>query len=395
MWRLRRIYLLIGSWAACLMVGNSLANAFHDGGVGACNGCHIMHTTPGSPVAMSNNKLMKGSDPSSICLNCHAGQGSPTGAAVFSPDGSALTPGGDFYWVTKNFTWATGSSPGDSHGHNIVARDFGLVQDNRLLQAPGGTYPAAYLGCTSCHDPHGRVKGGTKSGRPAVSGSGSHGALPPGFTVRGNYRLLGDSQYEGSSSTFGHQFTQDAPVARQSETNSYGESNSSHVDYGTGMSEWCANCHADMLNRQHEAGSNFEHPVGSSARLEQEMIATYNSYLRTGDLSGVAETAYLQFVPFERGTTDPRLLDPNSTKGPDANANVMCLTCHRAHASAFRVAGRWDFDAMLLVDSHPAMGDSGVTGSDVLNSYYGRNIAGEFGSGQQSFCEKCHGTGSP
>jgi hypothetical protein len=72
----------------------------------------------------------------------------------------------------------------------------------------------------------------------------------------------------------------------------------------------------------------------------------------------------------------------------------MCLTCHRAHASAFRAAGRWDFDAVLLVDSHPAIGDSGVTGNDVLNSYYGRNIAGEFGSGQQAFCEKCHGTGS-
>lgn len=372
--------------------------AFHDGGVGACNGCHTIHNSPGNPVApgaISTSKLMKASDPSSICLNCHAGPGSSTSSSVFSPDGSATTPGGDFYWLTKTFIWPTGSSSGQSHGHNIIARDFGLLQDSRLIQAPGGTYQAAFLGCTSCHDPHGRVNGGVKSGMPPVSKTGSYGSVPSPLTVSGNYRLLGDSQYTGGGLALGYKFIQDAPIARQSDTNNYGESDTSHVDYGSGMSEWCTNCHSDMLNNEHGAGAGFEHPSGDSAKLEQSFIDTYNSYLKTGDLAGVVDTAYLQFVPFERGVQDRTLLDPNNTRGPDANSNVMCLTCHRAHASAFRAIGRWDFDAVLLADSHPAVGDSGVTGSDVLNSYYGRDIAGEFGSGQQSFCEKCHGTASP
>ena len=69
----------------------------------------------------------------------------------------------------------------------------------------------------------------------------------------------------------------------------------------------------------------------------------------------------------------------------------MCLTCHRAHSSAFRSIGRWDLDAVLLADSHPGPGDGGVAGNDVQHSYYGRNIPAEFGPDQGQFCEKCHG----
>ena len=130
-------------------------------------------------------------------------------------------------------------------------------------------------------------------------------------------------------------------------------------------------------------------------KLESDIIANYNSYLRTGDFSGTAANAYLQFIPFERGTSNADLLDPNSRQGPNANSNVMCLTCHRAHASAFDNSGRWDFKASLLSQSHPANGDAGVTPTDVQYSYYGRDISSEFGSGQGQFCEKCHGSQTP
>lgn len=46
---------------------------------------------------------------------------------------------------------------------------------------------------------------------------------------------------------------------------------------------------------------------------------------------------------------------------------------------------------MLLAESHPAPGDGGVSGNDVLYSYYNRNIGVEFGMDQGPFCEKCHG----
>ncbi|MGE4579883.1 MAG: cytochrome C [Desulfuromonadales bacterium] len=365
--------------------------AFHTGGAGSCNGCHSMHhSEEGLPLSTGSGAwLLRASDASSLCLNCHAGAGGPTSAAVYSFDGSALTPGGDFYWVTKTFSWAGGTSPAARHGHNIIASDFGLTADPNKVNAPGGSYPAAALTCISCHDPHGGRLNGT--GAP-ISVSGSYGEDPAAGTSAGNYRLLGGSDYV----TNGFAFTYDAPIARQNPSRPFAESDDSHVDYGAGMSEWCGNCHGAMLPNAHQVGNGtFEHPIGVDARLEADIAANYNSYIRTGDLSGIAATAYLQFVPFERGTTSTALLDPTSTQGPDATANVMCLTCHRAHASAFMYAGRWDFTANLLANSHPAIGDSGATATDVSNSTYGRNIALEFGSSQGSFCQKCHPQGTP
>ena len=385
--QLKRAALLFGLICVqFLPIGGEPAfgKGFHSGGVGNCSGCHSMHSAnPGS------SKLLLNSDPSSICLNCHAGLGGSNSPAVFSPDGSALTPGGDFYWLTKNFSWLDGQSPGYDHGHNIVAADYNLYADPVLTQSPGGSFPSALLGCISCHDPHGGVGGGTVKGAQPVIGSGSYGATSGAGGLRGNYRLLGDADYTPPG---GMGFIQDAPIARQSSINKFRESDSSHVAYGSGMSEWCGNCHLGIVTNEHRAGNiSFQHPAGSNDKLESGMISYYNGYLRTGDFSGSANTAYLQFVPFEQGVSDPSLLDPQSTQGPDASANVMCLSCHRAHASAFGNIGRWDFTATLLVDSHPAIGDVGVTSTDVLYSYYGRDIVSEFGSGQRQFCEKCHG----
>jgi hypothetical protein len=338
----------------------------------------------------SSRWLLKNTDPSSICLNCHAGTGSPNSYHVASPDGSALTPGGDFYWLTRTFTWAGGSSPGYRHGHNVIALDFGFVRDPIRSRAPGGSYWSSDLSCTSCHDPHGQVNRGT-TGAP-VFGSGSYGGSPAPGTIFGNYRLLGDSGYDGGEHAQGFSFINDAPIARQNPALKYAETDTSHVDYGSDMSEWCANCHGDMLLNDHNTAGGFEHPAGNNAHLESQMVNTYNAYVKTGDLSGTAATAYLQFVPFERGVNDPNSLDPTSTEGPDRNANLMCLTCHRAHASAFGAIGRWDFytGTDLLLDSHPAPTDAGVSANDLLFSYYGRDIFAEFGAGQRVFCEKCH-----
>jgi hypothetical protein len=123
--------------------------------------------------------------------------------------------------------------------------------------------------------------------------------------------------------------------------------------------------------------------------LTGDIISNYNEYVKTGDLTGSQATAYLALVPFERGTTDPLQTDPLSTAGP-TGGNAACITCHRAHVSAFPNAGRWDFETELLADSHPQDTDGGAQGGDQLASYYGRDIASVFGPGQRSLCNKCH-----
>jgi hypothetical protein len=390
--------LLVVTAAALITFGlGGYALAFHDGGVAHCDGCHTMHNSEdgasiieGGTVGVAGDHLTLGADPSSTCLNCHAGSGT---YHIFydgtDPAGSInLTPGGDFYWMTKTFNYTTHrphTAAASNHGHNIIAADYGLVQDDTLITAPGGTFPANGLYCSSCHDPHG--KKANKAG--PIEESGSYGADPTAVET-GNYRLLGDVGY---SPAVGVTFTKSPPIATTGSP--FGplrdETDVSHTDYGQNMSEWCSNCHTGFLPGA--TATTHVHPAGNSDTLGPASIDdNYNAYRATGDVGGTnSQTdAYLALVPFERGTDDPTVLDPTTQLGPDGNSNVMCLTCHRAHASAFPNAGRWDFETEFLVDSHPQDSDGGATAGDQLASYYGRNITTVFGPDQRSLCNKCH-----
>jgi len=359
------------------------AMAFHDGGVAACDGCHTMHQsldgatmTQHGHSGTPNPDLTIGSDPSSTCLNCHDGSGS---YHINSANGANFIPGGDFYWLSKTYTWSAHgtnySSEGDDHGHNVVAADFpGFAVDATLGTAPGGTYDSGDLGCTSCHDPHGTVTSRTGP----IEGSGSYGGSPTvAGAIMGNFRLLGDVGYDAG----GVMFSVEPPVAVTPSTGT-AETDIAHTDYGSGMSEWCAQCHGTFT------GAN-RHRVGATATLDSDLVGTYEDYVQTGDLNGDPTHSYWALVPFERGAG--ATLSAISETGPTTQSNVMCLTCHRAHASAFQNAGRWDFTSEFIADSHPAATDGGLGADDITNSYYGRDKETEWGPLQRSLCNKCHG----
>jgi nitrate/TMAO reductase-like tetraheme cytochrome c subunit len=305
---MRKTYKIsLAAGAAMMVMGFAgSAMAFHGGGVAHCDGCHSMHNSTDNPRGGSATSadLMKGSDASSTCLNCH--MGSAGSYHIATTNGGTMSQGGDFFWVKTDYTWMGRSlqtSTGESHGHNIVAADFGFAADSTNATAPGGTMNSAILGCTSCHDPHGQVSGTTA----AISVSGSYGAADPtDGSIHGNYRLLGDDGFK--------QITSAAPVATSN------GSSGTYVNYGTGMTDWCLSCHSAFNDN-----SNM-HPTGIP------VPTTYNNYVKTGDMSGVAATAFDSLVPFERGVNDGSLLTANSTMGvEDSNDVVMCLSCHRAH----------------------------------------------------------------
>jgi hypothetical protein len=338
------------------------AMAFHDGGVAECQGCHTMHNSQDGALVdaahpQGNAYLLNNGNSSDTCLRCHAGYGQFNG-------GFGYGAGGDFYWLTKTYTWSAhghaASSEGDSHGHNIIAPAYSLAQDATLGSAPGGTFLSQYLTCTSCHDPHGNQ----------------------------NFRLLygstGDGPiYNGTR----YNFTADAPLAvggsRVTNVGSSGEeTNESHTVYKTGFSDWCANCHNDM----HAANTtNYVHPTGIALG---SVAATYNAYVSSDNLTGGTQaTAYLALVPYEDVDANLAALDSTNYEwGPEANDRVMCGTCHRAHASAFPDAGRWDFTETFLADSHPQATDGNATADDLANMYYNYT----FVQNQRSLCNKCH-----
>jgi len=361
---MKKILLIL---AAILFAFSGSALAFHGGGVAHCDGCHSMHNSADNPRTGSAlaPSLMKGSDPSSTCLNCH------NGAAryhVNSANGSNTNEGGDFFWVTAASVYNDGGRSGpsvpDNQGHNVIAADFSLAMDPTNVTAPGGSFPSNILGCNSCHDPHGQVGTGTSGGSAAISVSGSYGAADPvDGSIHGNYRLLEDSFAP-------------APVAR---ANSY---DGKTVDYGSGMSTWCLGCHTQY------SASNM-HPVAAPVPV------AYNAYKASGNFTGVVATAKDALVPFERGVTDGSLLDNLSTAGVSTGTEtVMCLTCHRAHASAFDNALRWDPRTEFLAHSAILNETTTTVLAGGAVPYYALgapvDIVATYGEWQRSLCNKCH-----
>ncbi len=146
--------------------------------------------------------------------------------------------------------------------------------------------------------------------------------------------MLGGIGYK-TSSVPGMIFTVDPPVAVAPRDYNRPEAQTdTRVAYGKGMAEWCTNCHT---NRQ----TGNVHHAGAQARFTTKIISNYNTYVKSGDINGRSETSYTSLVPFEEGTDDRTILaqhaktDGSYLQGPDSNSTVMCLTCHRAHASGW------------------------------------------------------------
>jgi len=430
-----RIILMAVTFLSAVIELDMTAFAFHNGGVGPCEGCHTMHnSSAGAPVGKelpsgrANSYLLIQRDSSSTCLNCHqrTGDTGPSSYHISTPNSELFTamppkqlsPAGDFGWLRKTYSWMPGpglpmaTSPGERHGHNIVASDFLYTSDTSYAYAPGGTYPAAGLGCTSCHDPHGKYRRNadgsiTTSGKPiAGSGSLSSSPAPDNSSAVGVYRMLGGKGYQPKSLAGNYAFVNDPPDAVAPDVYNRTESSTqTRVAYGAGMSEWCRNCHPNMHTTTFPGTASLLHAAGNAAKLGSAKASTYNTYIRTGDLSGTPELSYLSLVPYEEGTKDYGVLkaharsDNSFLTGPDAiAAEATCLSCHRAHASGWDGMTRWNTKTDYIAhnglyaqetEAYQPYGQ-GRTETEATRAYYDFPAA-RFAGSQDTLCNKCHG----
>lgn len=420
--------------AAALALTYGNAYAFHSGGVAECEGCHSMHNSfegaSNTVNGLQNPYLLKGADQSSTCLACH-GAGATLSGYHVSTSGTItsaslpaqMTPGGDFTWlkITTNFSvrGTPNTGYGERRGHNVIASDFGYVADPDLATAPGGTYPAANLTCASCHDPHGRTRrfaDGTyaNTGLP-ISNSGSYNnSADPIANVYavGAYRILAGAGYQPKSLVGSYAFANTVPAAsapssyNRAETTQQGQT---FVAYGQGMSEWCANCHTAFIQDGYTSGmAGLRHPAGNSSHLTAAIVANYNAYVTSGRMTNTdVNAAYSTITPFEVGTTDFAVLKARSAlsgavdRSAAATNNVMCLSCHRAHASGFESMLRFsylnefmtigDATGVASYDSSTTEGkiNQGLSAEQQQRAYYERP-ASIFGPYARAQCNKCH-----
>jgi hypothetical protein len=432
---MKYVVVIVGSLMLAFGV-SGMAFAFHSGGVAECEGCHSMH----SPKA-GGTFLMVGSDQSSTCLTCHehAGDTGPSSYHVSTaladlPGNNTAplqrTPGGDFGWLRKNYAAGTGTGAyaenGATHGHNIVAADNGYVVDPNNPTAPGGTFPSNQLACNSCHDPHGqyrRLVGGTiaKTGAPTKA-SGSYYSNTNGIAANeptateavGVYRLLGGLGYGADKTTWGGVVFTGVPAAKVPSTYNQTEAvtqvraaygvaaTGGHVTWST----WCATCHPKM----HTTGGNIVHPVDQG--LGSTIAGLYNAYKKSGDMTNTQATSFLSLVPFAtNGGLDYTTLAPlarndgavESLVGPGSTDQVNCLSCHRAHASGFMEALRFDngYEFMTVNGQYVGSDNPSITGSRAALQHRGRTNAvwqaayydrpaTNFATYQRVLCNKCH-----
>ncbi len=324
---------------------SGVAMGFHDAGVAHCNGCHTMHNSEDGALVDATNPngnayLLRYASASDVCLSCHAtGLGAVWGTDPLAPP--TERGGGNFVFLMEDnlndaHAGASNPIPGEAAGHSVNAPSMGSGTDGTLSMAPGGTFPAANLECSSCHDPHGNA----------------------------NFRLLyGVGGIQAGTFTF----TNAAPDAEGLSLFGAGESQTNHTAYKGGMSAWCGNCHGDF----HNNNTKLIHPSGKV--LGGTIATAYNLYNGTVDQTGGAQaTAYLAEVPFE----DPANTT-SSTAGPSASSQVSCITCHRAHATSAPDATRWDMSVTFL---HEDGVESGAY--QIPDPYNNLN--------QRSLCNKCH-----
>jgi predicted CXXCH cytochrome family protein len=325
---------------------------------GVCSDCHTMHNSQNnSPMnydgvtTAPEDNLLRGD-----CLGCH-GQGnadnlegsSNTIPQVLHTQGSTGTgdlAGGNFGYLTGVKTLGTGGTTLNA-GHNVI--DINVV-DTVNTTPPGDEHSTgitnANFTCAGQFGCHGDRT--ATSNFAAVSGGhhaddsvlkfGSISEADQGSTTALSYRFLKgvkggeDSDWEATVSASDHNEYKGSTDGTESTKTAPG---------GGTISGLCAECHGDF-----HSSADIGGPTGTPWERHPTDISLPN----TG--------GYATYNPDGEGTTDPgeynplapvaRVTIPNAStatvteSGTDDDI-VMCLSCHRAHASPYADMLRWEY----------------------------------------------------
>lgn len=356
---------------------------------GVCSNCHTMHnsqdgagfdtTLSGAEIADVNRSLTKGD-----CVGCHTGtvansatDGIPyvmSGAATgygpdYNPGSGALInasttnslAGGTFNYV--------GTGAIDNTGHNVV--------DVSSEDATIGKIPPGWIATTFVNASAGNAVGDNWGSQQLTCAgtNGCHGdhAVADDFAdIRGAHHG-DDTTIDGSSVAKSYRFLRgilgyedddwELTVDFDDHNTYYGvdraNTTTASMDKQT-ISYLCAQCHGLFHSNDgstadsgiiyssttiDDANPWLRHPTDFSLK-STAALSEYRSY---ADAAGTLATtsgvtaAYNYVAPLASATPTSAITDPFS--GTD-NDIVTCLSCHRAHGSAYADLLRWDYTKM-------------------------------------------------
>jgi hypothetical protein len=324
---------------------------------GVCSNCHTMHNSQNGSAVVA-----EGPQPYLLnrvgCLGCH-GQ-NPSGTQNIIPLGNvpqvlhkATTDlaGGNFAYITSGKPRTTGTDS-NTAGHNVV--DTGVIDTDYTAAGaiipPGDQHSVGSdinLNNFTCSGKYG-CHGERSESDKLLAVKGAHHTddtvLKFGSIAEGNQGSSTGLSYRFLKGVYGGEDTDWQATTSSTDHNEYkgatSMGSSSATDpAGNTISGLCAECHGYF----HGTGSNECSSASPWLRHPTDIV-----------LPGDATKEYSLYNG-GTGTNDPYSLDapvaraaiPNSASGvvnPGTNdAIVMCLSCHRAHASPNFKMMRWDY----------------------------------------------------
>ncbi|GBD96301.1 hypothetical protein BMS3Abin06_01186 [bacterium BMS3Abin06] len=319
---------------------------------GVCSDCHTMHNSQGGqPMAYKLNASFTGFDPNSTpgkfllvsdCVGCHTSAGNASIVnnvpVVFNTGGYPAQPlaAGNFYWVAQGAQY-------DSYGHNVYGMRLS-AQDGTLTTAPGKTPGACG---NSCHTSLAQAPGANNSNRGGCRGC--HVFTAHHDDSRPWYRFLKGHDATNAQLPIPSSAADTADYVVGVEDNDWEQETAvdhnwykgTDVSYiwGAGLRDhqtvtaFCSGCHGIF----HGNPGSGDGMGGSSPwiRHPTDIILP-----QTGEYAGYNP-------PAEYSNTAPVAYTTPSSPSR-ATAVVMCLSCHRAHASPYYKMLRWDYKSLTL-----------------------------------------------
>lgn len=291
--------------------------------VGECSNCHTMHYSQGGSLGATPNARLL----TATCQACHTGDNA-AGSRPYVIDtgdpGVTALAGGNFYWVN------TGS---DAKGHNVsgTANPADAALGN---VPPGGTNLGGVLSCAGTRGCH----GGRVSADEMTDMSGSHHGNSAGIIttsatdIGGSYRFLSgihgyeDTDWELTKSATDHN--------EYKGYDRYGAADSTNTNVTT-ISSLCAKCHGDF---HYGAGK-----IGLASTMQSPWLRHPTDF-DMDNLDGGSEYAAYAFSTLAPPARLTIAAASSSVAGTDDEI-VMCMSCHRAHGTAYDDLLRWDYSA--------------------------------------------------
>lgn len=320
------------------------AGTYHNSPL-VCSDCHVMHASYAGTLYNAGAgfvNLLKATNTATLCLNCHASNGTDAAANTLAPRVAGSTgsgtggrvgtsPGtvsgdslaGGYFGPDAVFTNVSGGADYTSvNGHDLEVTAEGAAPPGADA-ADGFRVPAGnqLLTCSTCHDQHGNANYRNLKYDPNTNNAEINSCTVV-VTVGGAANYRGDSD-----------------VWRASSGANY---------YGQDVTSFCQDCHerfGPINTYAGAAGQTGAGPYDNEGLVDNASGANSHHPID----SDLAATIGGNYTTYSGGDTVP-LLRTSGAATPSGNS-VFCLSCHRAHGSNRDSSLRWYQDPNVGSDT--------------------------------------------